>query len=510
MDISLLNFRPQKYKYFFNLQTSEMIILKFSLSTILIKFENFYTFLIFKMKKFKLISGFSFWFLLLIISCSRDDISFDSPSQLLRFSADTVFCDTVYNQVRSETYAVKIYNNEDKDILIPKIALQSGASSLYRINVDGRAGTDFSNVPLRKKDSLYIFVEIAPIANAPQAIAEDRINFQTPAGNQYVTLFSVVQDAEFFIQTATNPNILNVDTNWTNEKAKIIFGDLTLDENKKLNIQQGTKVYFFKNSGMKISKNAELQVNGSIGNEVIFRGDRNDTRYDTIPKNWNGIVFEEGSKLTMNYAKVFGGTTGLDFYKSDATINNTIIHTFQDFGIYSVNSKIIANNMVMNNCGEANLGIFGGGNITLTHCTLANYWDLAPFLPALGVYATNEWINQSGATENGALNLTVNNSIVYGNTENMVELDPITGQNFSTAFNNCLLKYGSKATYTVSNSIKNEDPKFENYFTQKMNLRVKSNSPAKTKGSSTYVTGILTKDIAGVTRTLPPTIGAYQ
>lgn len=459
------------------------------------------------MKNFKPIFGFSFWFILVAIGCNRDDISFETPSQLLRFSTDTVFCDTVYNQVRSETYAVKIYNTEDKDVLIPKISLQSGASSLYRINVDGKSGTDFTNVALRKKDSLYIFVEIAPIANAPEAIAEDRINFQTPAGNQHVTLFSVVQDAEFFIQTATNPNVLSANTNWTNEKAKIIFGNLTLDENKTLDIQQGTKVYFFKNSGMKISKNAELNVNGSLGKEVIFRGDRNDSRYDTIPKNWNGIVFEEGSKLNMEYARLSGGTTGLDFYKSDAKINNTIMHTFQDFGIYSVNSKITANNMVMNNCGQADLGIFGGGNVTLSHCTLANYWDLNPSLPALGIYATNEWINSSGNPENGALSLAVNNSIIYGTKENMVELDPITGQTFNTAFNYCLLKYGSKATYAVSNSIKNQDPKFQNYFTQKMNLRVKDDSP--TKGKGIYM-GSLPTDIVGITRTNPPTIGAYQ
>ena len=75
------------------------------------------------MNKFKLILALSFWTLLTAMSCNRDDINFESPTQLLRFSADTLFLDTVYNQVRSETYAVKIYNNEDKDVLIPKITL---------------------------------------------------------------------------------------------------------------------------------------------------------------------------------------------------------------------------------------------------------------------------------------------------------------------------------------------------------------------------------------------------
>ncbi len=77
------------------------------------------------MKNFKLLLGLSFWLLLTGVACERDDINFDAPTELLRFSADTVFLDTVYSQVRSETYAVKIYNNEDKDVMIPKISLAS-------------------------------------------------------------------------------------------------------------------------------------------------------------------------------------------------------------------------------------------------------------------------------------------------------------------------------------------------------------------------------------------------
>ena len=460
------------------------------------------------MNKFKLILGLSFWILLTAVSCNRDEISFESPSQLLRFSADTVFCDTVYNQVRSETYAVKIYNDEDKDIMIPKISLQGGAASLYRINVDGKAGTDFTNIPLRKKDSLYIFVEIAPVANATEAIAEDRINFQTPAGNQHVTLFSVVQDAEFFIQSASNPNILSANTNWTNGKAKIIFGNLTLESGKTLDIQKGTKVYFHKNSGLKISKNATLNVLGDLNQEVIFRGDRNDTKYDTIPKNWNGISFDTGSKLDMNYAKVFGGTRGLEMIETEAVIKNTIIHTHQEYGIFAVKSTINASNLVMNNCGEADLGIFKGGTYNITHSALANYWDFNAALPGLGIYATNEYKNGT-ALENGPLILKVNNSIIYGSAENMVELKPISGQTFTTEFNYSLLKYGSKATYAAANSIKNQDPKFENYFTQKMNLRVKADSPAKGKGNPA-VAATVPLDIVKISRLVSPTMGAYQ
>lgn len=461
------------------------------------------------MNKFKLILAVSFWALLTFVSCNRDDISFESPSQTLRLSQDTVFLDTVYNQVRSETYAVKIYNNEDKDVMIPKITLESGTASLYRINVDGRAGTDFSNVPLRKKDSLYIFVEIAPIANAPEAIAEDRISIETPAGKQHVTLFSVVQDAEFYIESKTNPNIITSNTTWTNNKAKIIFGNLTLEEGKTLDVEKGTKVYFHKNSGLRISKNAKLNINGDLGSEVIFRGDRNDPKYDTIPKNWNGITMDANSTLTMNYAKVFGGTRGLELIEAKANIENSIFHTHQEYGIFAVNSIVTAKNLVMNNSGEADFGIFKGGTYTIIHSTLANYWNLNSSTSALGLYASNEYDNGT-SVERGPLTLNITNSIIYTDKDNAVVLKPTSGQTFNYTFLNSLVKYGPEATYNIgAGSIKNEDPKFQNYFTQKMNLRLKADSPAKGK-ANTAAAATVPLDIVKVVRTASPSMGAYQ
>lgn len=466
--------------------------------------------------KIKILFGIAFWSLLLLAGCNRDDISFDSPSQLLRFSTDTVFCDTVYNQMRSETYAVKVYNNENKDVLIPRIALEGGNGSLYRINVDGKVGTSFENVALRKKDSLYVFVEIAPVANAPEAIAEDKVIFSSPAGEQKVTLFSVVQDAEYFIQTGENPVTINDNTTWTKDKVKVIFGNLNVAEGKTLTMEKGTKVYFRKNSGMNFEKNSSLTINGTLGEEVIFRGDRSDTKYDTLPANWNGIKMEEGSLLNMNYARVFGGNVGLQLKESTAEINNSIFHTFQNAGIYGIHSNVTANNVVMNNCGEADLAIASGGTYNLNYCTLANYWNLNPSMSALGIFATNGWENENGEIEVADPKLVVNNSIIYGDVPDMISFTKVgSSGNFDATFKNSLLKFTSNSGLNPDNSnIRNEDPKFQNYFTQKMNLRVKDDSPAKKKGNPIY-NSTTVKDIVGVARAsnpnIPiPTIGAYQ
>lgn len=468
--------------------------------------------------KFKLLLAFSFWMLLVAVSCNKDDITFDAPSQQLRFSRDTVFCDTVYHQVRSETYVVKVYNNEDKDILIPRVNLENGATSLYRINVDGKPGYDFKNVPLRKKDSLYIYVEIAPQASGPEAIAEDKVVFTGPAGQQHVTLFSVVQDAEFFIQTPTNPNIITGSTTWANNKAKIIYGNLTLDKNATLDIDPGTKVYFHKNSGMKVSSNAVLNINGTLDKQVILRGDRNDPYYDTISKNWNSIKMESSSILNMNHARLFGGTRGLEMKQTTANISNSFIHTFFEYGIYAVNSTVTASNLVMNNCGLSCIGIFKGGKHNYTHATIANYSKSMGTFDRKGIFVTNEWKNDAGQTEQAALQqFNLKNSIVYSDRDNSVQFEPTPGQQFEYFIQNCLLKYSStsEAGFTFDNninvvqSIKNTDPQFMNYFMAKMNLRVKTTSPAKGKGN-TAVAGTVPFDIVNEPRTTNPTIGAYQ
>ncbi|SFI56600.1 hypothetical protein [Halpernia frigidisoli] len=468
--------------------------------------------------KYKVIIALGFWLSLLVISCNRDDLTFDSASQSLSFSTDTVFCDTVFAQARSETYAVKIYNNEDKDIKIPRIYLESGAGSLYRINVDGKPGTNFTNVPLRKKDSLYVFVEIAPVANAPEAIAEDRIQIESPARKQHVTLFSVVQDAQYFIQNKNNPNILTDNTTWTNDKVKVIFGNLTLAEGKTLNIEKGAKVYFHKNSGLTISKNSTLNVNGDLNSEVTFRGDRSDTKYDTIPVNWNTINFLDQAKLNMNYGKVFGGNSGLTFNNNTAVIKNSIIHTFLDYGIYAVNSNITAENLVMNNCGQADFGIFKGGIYNITHSTLAGYKNFdSGSLPFYSLSATNEFQNPAGGNQNGALTLNIRNSILYGDGNSSVFFKPISGQTFSYNILNSLLKFKDAASSgfaftgnaSIVNSLQNQDPKFQNYFTQKLNLRVKTDSPVRSKGNAAAAISV-PLDIQKLARTTNPTLGAYQ
>src|SRR5210317_1997137 len=64
-------------------------------------------------------------------------IDFDY-SNGLKFSTDTILFDTVFTGIGSTTRRLKVYNPNDRALKISKIELGLGASSSYRIIVDGR------------------------------------------------------------------------------------------------------------------------------------------------------------------------------------------------------------------------------------------------------------------------------------------------------------------------------------------------------------------------------------
>ena len=129
----------------------------------------------------------SFFILILWSSC-RQDFEFTPSTGTLSFSKDTVYLDTVFSNIGSSTYTLKVYNNSDNDILIPSLKLSQGQTSKYRMNVDGMIGTgtligkEFANVELLAKDSMFVFIEttidIQPlVANETQFLYTDAIEF---------------------------------------------------------------------------------------------------------------------------------------------------------------------------------------------------------------------------------------------------------------------------------------------------------------------------------------------
>ena len=197
--------------------------------------------------------------LILWSSCRKDFVTVPSSGQL-QFSKDTVYLDTVFTNIGSSTYNLKVYNRSDDDIRIPTIQLGEGESSRYRLNVDGLAGKIFEDVELLANDSMFIFVEttldINDFSGGDQFLYTDAIEFDTGSNQQKVELVTLVQDAVFlfpqqFDDGTIETLLLDVDNegnetriegffledtelNWTNEKPYVIYGYAAVGENNKL------------------------------------------------------------------------------------------------------------------------------------------------------------------------------------------------------------------------------------------------------------------------------------
>ena len=142
-------------------------------------------------------------------SSCRNDFDFSPSTGDLRFERDTVYLDTVFSNIGSSTYNLKVYNRSDNDIVIPTIQLENGTSSFYRMNVDGTTGLEgaqegkfFENVELLANDSLFIFIEttidIEALSNSDtQFLYTDRILFDSGNNQQDVDLVTLVKDAVF-------------------------------------------------------------------------------------------------------------------------------------------------------------------------------------------------------------------------------------------------------------------------------------------------------------------------
>ena len=106
----------------------------------------------------KALNGLIFFVVLLVCSCKKEGF-ITSPDGQISFSADTLYYDTVFTSVGSVTKFVRIFNKNDQKLLLSAVELAGGASSPFRINVDGIAG-NASGIEILPNDSLYVFVSV--------------------------------------------------------------------------------------------------------------------------------------------------------------------------------------------------------------------------------------------------------------------------------------------------------------------------------------------------------------
>ena len=485
-------------------------------------------------------------FFLVLTSC-REDFTFEPSNGNLGFSRDTIYLDTVFTDIGSSTYTLKVYNRSNKNISIPSIRLGKGAGSKYQLMVDGMPGKEFLNVEMLAKDSMFIFVSVnADVASSNPAdfLYTDQLLFGVGTNFQKVELVTLIQDAYFLYPqrfgdgtTETlpigddeiygfflddNDPINGNELHWNNSKPYVIYGYAAIPANQTLTVDAGARIHFHAESGLIVANNASLQVNGTIENQVIFEGDRLEPGFSETPGQWGTIWFTQGStnnilsNLTVKNATVGMLVTGNDGTANPSlTLNNVQVYNCSNVGILARTGKITGQNVVINNCGEtAFAGTFGGA-YDFTHCTFANYW---PRPNQTCVVLSDDPINNIPTPLENA---NFKNCIIYGSSNLGISLKK-EGTTFNYSFENCLIKFAdfnnqfqndslypaSGSNYVncliATNSTINR-PEFKN--PNQNQLQIGENSAARGTANSSYSTF---NDILDNPRLGTTDMGAYN
>lgn len=499
------------------------------------------------MKSFPISLFFIILIGILFTSCRKDFEFEPSNGSELRFSKDTVYLDTVFSNIGSSTYTLKVYNTSNKDIKIPSLQLGKGESSNYRLMVDGIPGKVFNNIELLAKDSMYIFVEttvnIQQQTNLNEYLYTDQILFQAGTKQQKVELVTLVKDAVFlypqkFDNGTTETLPINdsevygfyLDENdpvngneliWTANKPYVIYGYAAVAPNKTLQIQPGAQVHFHADSGLIISNTATINSIGTLDNPIVFQGDRLEPSFENITGQWDMIWLSVGSKGQFENTTIKNANRGLFINKNNGTVNlhNVQIYNCAEFGILGVAANIKGTNVVTNNCGSAALNLSYGGSYHFIHSTFANYWNR----PNQTTVAID---NYDGSSEFAIQKALFQNCIIYGSTNESLIMKSNGTNNFNIKFENTLIKFidynntvfgqfpyaFNNTTYFNNCMIARNNQEYRPYFynTTKNQMMITDLATALIGVGNTIYAQQVPADIMGNSRINAPDLGAYQ
>jgi len=463
---------------------------------------------------------------LIFSSCRKDETISTDPSFKLSFSTDSVMFDTVFTTMGSVTKKLMVYNPNNNSVVISKVKLAGGSNSPYRINFDGVSGTEVRDVEIAGKDSMYIFVRVTvdPVNGNLPLVVKDSILFETNGNSQDVDLLAWGQDAHFIVADQHIDGLPpfsyiakeGEQIHWVNDKPYVIVGYGVVDSAASLTVDAGCRVHFYNHAGLWVYRYGAIQVNGTLEEPVMFQGVRLEQEYQDVPAQWDRIWINESDvNSEFNYAVIQNAIIGIqaETLKSGLgntlTLNNTKILNMQGWGIFTRFYSIVANNLLVANCGSSLLNLTTGGNYSFKNCTFANYWShdvrKDPLLHVSDYYIyynNNEQLVYTGDLENAYFG----DCILEGNLENEILMDkyPESSSTFNYQFDHSLLKNNQTQDENYVNCLFNIDPLFIDYTVNDYHLDTLSPMIHQGIPMGNPV------DLDGVNRSNLPDLGAYE
>ncbi|MEL6720794.1 MAG: hypothetical protein AAFP82_18975, partial [Bacteroidota bacterium] len=331
-------------------------------------------------------------FIFVLWKCSPIENMVREGEVVLEFSVDTLRFDTVFTELGSATRILKVYNRYDERIRISKIKLVDNAGGKFRMNVDGFASNEVTDIEIEGNDSLYIFSEVTinpdePLSASP-FIIESNIRFETNDNEQSVLLEAWGQNANYIPNRFGKGtlNVLNGDAVWDDPKPYVIYGWFFV-ENGTLTLPAGTRIYVHgglvkdeengaRNDGLiAILSNGSIVSEGTKENPVIIEGDRLEEAFADEAGQWVGLFITQESKGNrLEHTIIRNSLFGIRV-DSAATLGakNTQFYNTASVGILGVHASIDLENCLVYNNGGNSVQLIHGGDYNFDYCTIASY-----------------------------------------------------------------------------------------------------------------------------------------
>lgn len=399
----------------------------------------------------------------LLFSCSDDDSFTMSPNHLLSFSQDTVRLDTVFSRIPTSTRTFWVYNRSGDGVRCSNIRLEKGNQTGFRVNVDGSflgssAGFQVSDVEVRNKDSIRVYVELTSPANNKDipSLLEDNLVFLLESGvEQKVNLRAYTWDADI-----RDRLVIDRDTTILTEKPLVISGGITVNENARLTIAAGSTIYFQDHAGIDVY--GTLNVAGDVDHNVVLRGYRLDNLFDYLPYDrvsgqWQGIHFHESSyENSINYADIHSAYNGIVCDSSSVerlklSLYNSVVHNCQGYGLRTTHAVVDVVNCQISNSLYDCVAIFGGV-VRIMYSSLLQFY---PYDANRG--AALRFTNSDPDYKYPLYSMQCINSLVTGYADDVVmgEADSTAAYDFS--FVNCMMR-----TPAISDTVRAKNVIWEN------------------------------------------------
>lgn len=437
-------------------------------------------------------------------ACIEDSVA-TSPSVQPEFSTDTLDLDTVFTAQGTPTHRFVVYNRHDKILNIDRIVLRSGQTT-FRINVDGFSGTTFSNVEIRPRDSIFVFVEATLPASESPRITDviDHIDFTTRGVTRSMVVKASGQDViRHRAETVTSDVVL------TAEYPHQIFDSLVVSRGATLTIAPGTRMLFHDAAVMKVY--GRIRVLGTAGNPVHFAGDRTDNvvgsiSFDLMASQWQGMIIAPESRGNeISHAIIRNTVSGvLVDSLAQATFVNCRLRNSAGRSLTTWHADVTLSGCEI---AEASYGtaLFHGGKVTADQCTFANYY-LFSALRGETVILSHADDDTADGSSLPRLSARFTNSIVYGNGTDLSHGDLSATD---VTFTNCLFKSEGTDDDQFRNCVWGEDPLYHTVRSDYLfDYRLYPESPAVGAADPALRLPISATDFYGTPRTA--TLGAYE